>query len=130
MAKRKNRTLIELTNVMLIESSAPLHFWGETILIACHLLNRVSHKKSHTTHFEMWKGHKPNLGYLRVYGCLAYIRLTDPKIPKLGIRATTCDFLGYVIHSVAYRFFDLENKIILNLVMQLQFFMKKNFLLN
>ena len=66
VAKRKNRTLIELTNVMLIESSAPLHFWGETILIACHLLNRVSHKKSHTTHFEMWKGYKPNLGYLRV----------------------------------------------------------------
>ena len=26
VAKRKNRTLIELTNVMLIESSAPLHF--------------------------------------------------------------------------------------------------------
>ena len=66
VAKRKNRTLIELTNVMLIESSEPLHFWGETILIACHLLNRMSHKKSHTTHFEMWKGHKPNSGYLRV----------------------------------------------------------------
>ena len=66
VAKRKNKTLIELTNVMLIESSAPLHFWGETILIACHLLNRVSHRKSHTTHFEMWKGHKTNLGYLRV----------------------------------------------------------------
>ena len=76
----------------------------------------------------MWKGHKPNLGYLRVWGCLAYVRLTDPKMPKLCIRATTCAFLGYVINSAAYRFFDLENKIFLNLVMQ--FFMKKNFLLN
>ena len=27
VAERKNRTLIELTNVMLIESGAPLHFW-------------------------------------------------------------------------------------------------------
>ena len=60
----------------------------------------------------MWKGYKPNLGYLRVWGCLAYVRLTDPKIPKLGIRATTCAFLGYTINSAAYRFFDLENKII------------------
>ena len=60
----------------------------------------------------MWKGHKPNLGYLREWGCLAYVRLIDPKIPKVGIRATTYAFLGYAINSVAYRFFDLENKII------------------
>ena len=59
------------------------------------------------------KGHKPNLGYLRVWGCLAYVRLTDPKIPKLGIRATTYAFLGYAINSATYRFFYLENKIIL-----------------
>ena len=44
MAERKNRTLIELTNVMLIESDAHLHFWGEAILTACHVLNRVPHK--------------------------------------------------------------------------------------
>ena len=102
--------MFELTNAMLIESGAPLHFWGETILTACHVLNRVPHKKSHTTPFEMWKGHKPNLGYLRVWGCLTYVRLTDPKMPKLGIRATTCAFLGYAINSAAYRFFDLEKK--------------------
>ena len=60
----------------------------------------------------MWKGHKPNLGYLRVWGYLAYVRITDPKMPKLGIRATNCAFLGYAINSTTYRFFDLENKII------------------
>ena len=31
------------------------------------------------------------LGYLRVWGCLAYVRLTNPKIPKLGIRANVVD---------------------------------------
>ena len=66
VAERKNINLIELTDAMLIESDAPLHFWDEAILTSCHALNRVSHKKSHTTPFEMWKGHKPNLGYLRV----------------------------------------------------------------
>ena len=44
MAKRKNKTLIELTNAMLIEFGAPLHFWGEAILTTCHVLNRVPHK--------------------------------------------------------------------------------------
>ena len=66
VAERKNRSLIELTNAMLIEFVALLHFWGEAILNACHVLNRVPHKTSRTTPFEMWKGHKPNLGYLRV----------------------------------------------------------------
>ena len=36
----------------------------------------------------------------------------SPKIPKLGIRATTCAFLGYAVNNAAYRFFDLEYKII------------------
>ena len=60
----------------------------------------------------MWKRHKSNLGYLKVLCCLAYVRLTGPKIRKLGIRAITCTFLSYAINSLAYRFFDLENKII------------------
>ena len=46
VVERKNRTLIELTDAMLIESGAPLHFWGEAILIACHVLNKVPRKKS------------------------------------------------------------------------------------
>ena len=76
VTERKNRILIELTNAMLIESGAPLHFWGEAILTACHVFNRVSHKKSHTTPFEMWKGHKPNFGIFESMGlscfCKAY----------------------------------------------------------
>ena len=46
VAERKNRTLIELTNAMLIEFGAPLYFWGEAILTACH----GCHIKNHTPH--------------------------------------------------------------------------------
>ena len=45
-------------------------------------------------------------------GLSCLCRLTDPKIPKFGIRATTNAFLGYAINSATYRFFNLENKII------------------
>ena len=50
--------------------------------------------------------------YLRVGGCLVFVRLMDPKRPKLGVKAVTCAFLGYATNSTAYRFFDIENKII------------------
>ena len=112
VAERKGRTLINLTNAMLIESGAPLNLWGEAILTACHVLNRVPNKKTKLTPFVLWKGHKPNLGYFKVWGCLAFVRLTDPKIPKLGVRATTCAFLGYAVNSTAYRFLNIENNVI------------------
>lgn len=112
VAERKNRTLIDLTNAMLIDSGAPSNLWGKTILTACHVINRVPHKKTKIVPYELWREHKPNLSYLRVWGCLAFVRLANPKRPKLGERVTTCAFLGYVLHSTTYRFFDMENNII------------------
>ena len=75
VAERKNRTLIEMANAILIDSSAPLNLWGEVVLTTCYILNRVPHKKTKSTPFELGKGHKPNLGYFKVWGCLAYVRL-------------------------------------------------------
>ena len=65
---------------------------------------------------------------MRVWGCLAYVRLTDPKIPKSGVRTTTYTFLGYAINSATYRFFYLENKIIFEFGYAI--FYEKKFLLN
>ena len=113
VAERKNRTLVELTNAMLIESCAPLSFWAEALLTACYVLNRVPHKKTKLTPFELWKGHKPNLKYLRVWGCLAYVRSMDPNIFKLGKKVTTCAFLGYASNSTTYRFFNLKDSVII-----------------
>jgi hypothetical protein len=112
VAERKNRTLIELTNAMLIESGASLTLWGEAILTACHVLNRVPYKKIKITLYELWKGYKPNLGFFRGWGCLAFVRLIDLKRPKIGVRTTTCAFLGYAKNSTAYRFLDIQNNII------------------
>ena len=44
--REKNRTLIELTTAMLIDSDAPSNFWGEAILTACRVLNRVPHRQN------------------------------------------------------------------------------------
>ncbi|XP_047265013.1 uncharacterized protein LOC107865557 isoform X1 [Capsicum annuum] len=105
VTEKKNRILVELTNAMLMESCAPLSFLGEALLTACYVLNRVPNKKTKSTPFELWKGHKRNVGYLRVWGWLAYVRLMDPKIFKLGKKVTTCAFLGYASNSTTYRFF-------------------------
>jgi transposase InsO family protein len=44
IAERKNHTLTELVNVMLDTAGLSKEWWGEAILIACHVLNRVPTK--------------------------------------------------------------------------------------
>jgi len=46
VAERKNVTLKEMKNAMLVSSSTPDNVWGEATLSACHLQNRISYKKN------------------------------------------------------------------------------------
>ena len=66
MKERKNRTLKEMMNSLLVNTSAPNNMWGEAILSACYLQNRISYKKTGKTPYELWKGHESNLKYLKV----------------------------------------------------------------
>jgi transposase InsO family protein len=52
IAKRKNRTLTELVNAMLETAGLSKEWWGEAILTACHVPNRVPIKNKEITPFE------------------------------------------------------------------------------
>lgn len=97
-------TLTEMVNAMFFNSGMSNGFWGEALLIACHILNRVPLKKINVTPYELWKRIKPNLSYPRTWGCRAIVRLPDPKRKKLGEKGIECVFLGYALHSKANRF--------------------------
>ena len=50
---RKNRTLKEMMNSMLLRSSLSYNMWGEVVLYACYILNKVPHKKLDKTSYEL-----------------------------------------------------------------------------
>jgi len=52
IAERKNRTLSVLVNAMLETTGLSKEWWGEAILTACHILNRVPTKNKEITLFE------------------------------------------------------------------------------
>ncbi|GJT54841.1 zinc finger, CCHC-type containing protein [Tanacetum coccineum] len=54
VAERKNRALKEMVNSMLSYSGLSEGFWGEAMLTACYLLNRVPNKRNKTTPYELW----------------------------------------------------------------------------
>ena len=82
---------------------------GEAILSACHIQNRIPHKKTSKTPYELWKGHVPNLKYFKVWGCLAKVIIPEPKKRKLGPKTIDCMFIGYAHNSATYRFLVLKN---------------------
>ena len=92
-AERKNRTLTELVVAILLNSGAASHWWGEIILIVCHVLNRIPKTKMKISPYEIWKNIKRNMLYLKTWGCLAYLRIFDPKKSKLTNNACECSFI-------------------------------------
>lgn len=97
---------------MILNAKLPMNLWGEALLIACYVHNRVLSTNLKTFSYELWKGRKPNLNYLRVWGCQAFYRVWDPKRTKLGPRALKTIFVGYVEYSKTYRLLDLESNVI------------------
>ena len=44
VAERKYRTVMDMVNCIFLGSGAPENFWGEALLSAYYILNRVSRK--------------------------------------------------------------------------------------
>jgi len=112
LAERKNRTLVDMVNAMILNAKLSFNLWGEALLTACHVHNRIPSKVFKVSPYELWKGRKPNLEYLRVWGCLAFYRVPDPKRTKLGLRALKSIFVGYAENSKAYKLLNLDSNII------------------
>nr|KAJ0187373.1 hypothetical protein LSAT_V11C900477740 [Lactuca sativa] len=117
-AERKNRK--EMVNSMFSYFGLSEGFWGEAMLTACYILNKTPNKRSKNTPYELWCKMVPTLSYLKVYGCRAVVRLTEPKRKTVGERGVDCIFIGYAEHSKAYRFYVLEsnNSVYVNTVIE------------
>ncbi|KAK8936988.1 hypothetical protein KSP39_PZI012089 [Platanthera zijinensis] len=113
VAERKNRTLIEMLNSMLLTAGMPNSFWGEAVRTANHILNRVPHSQLTSTPYELWHGHPCRYDTLKTWGCIAYVRIQDLKRPKVGPRTTTCVYLGSAEDSAADRFLDLSTNTVI-----------------
>lgn len=91
----------------------PMFFWGNALETALYILNKVPTKAVDKTPYEVWNGRKPNLSYLKVWGCDVYVKsnFTD----KLAPRSIKCKFVGYPKKTKGYYFYiPSEHKMIMD----------------
>jgi hypothetical protein len=114
-AERLNRTLVEKVRCLLRESGLPECFWGEAMLTANFLRNRVpTNLCGDIVPIELWTGKKPSIRFLRVYGCRVYARIPKPRWRgKFGPRATKGILMGYGEDHKACRIWSEEEQSII-----------------
>jgi hypothetical protein len=106
VSERKNCTVLEMTQSMLLGSKLPSPLWEEATRCSVYLLNWISHKSIQmTTPFQRLTGAIPNLSHIRVFGCKVSVLLTK-KGDKLASKSFPATFVGYDNQSKAYRVFD------------------------
>ncbi|KAD7479992.1 hypothetical protein E3N88_03128 [Mikania micrantha] len=110
VVERKHRHLLETARALRFEANLPIKFWGECILTATYLINRLpSEVIGNKTPFEILYNQKPNYDFLKVFGCLVYYRNTDTKGDKFEVRGRPGVFVGYPRGTKGYKIYDAKH---------------------
>ncbi|KAL0366990.1 UNVERIFIED_CONTAM: hypothetical protein Sradi_3589100 [Sesamum radiatum] len=109
VAKRRNRTLLDMVHSMMASSKLRKFLWTEALKAAVYILNRVRTKTVSKTPFKLFKGWKPSLRHVRIWGCPSEVRVYNPKEKKLDPRTISGYFVGYTERSKGYKFYCPSN---------------------
>ncbi|GKF03675.1 putative ribonuclease H-like domain-containing protein [Tanacetum coccineum] len=113
VAKRKNRTLIEATRTMLVDSKLPTTFWAEAVNTACYVLNRVLVIKPHNKiPYELILGRPPQIDFMKPFGYPITILNIRDHLGKYEGKADEGYFVGYSVVSKAMRVFNKRTMIV------------------
>ncbi|GJZ05579.1 putative ribonuclease H-like domain-containing protein [Tanacetum coccineum] len=111
VAERRNRTLIEAARTMLADSKLPTTFWAEVVSTACYVQNRVLVVKPHNkTPYELFRGFKPALSFMRPFGCHVTILNTLDSLGKFDGKSDEGFFVGYSLSSKAFRVYNTRTR--------------------
>ncbi|RVW66876.1 Retrovirus-related Pol polyprotein from transposon TNT 1-94 [Vitis vinifera] len=90
----------------------PTQFWGDSILTATYLINRMpSRVLSFVTPLQKFQEFFPHSRLnahlsLRVFGSTVFVHIHGPKRNKFDPRALKCVFLGYSFTQKGYKCYD------------------------
>ncbi|KAK8652409.1 hypothetical protein V6N13_061427 [Hibiscus sabdariffa] len=93
ISERRNQTLLDMVRSMMSHSDLPISFWGHALETAAFTLNRVPSKSVQKTPHEMWTGKRPNMSFMKIWGCKAYVK--HQMSTKLEPKSHKCTFVDH-----------------------------------
>ena len=85
----------------------PETLWGEAVCNVLYILNYVTTRAlENSTPYQMWTGRKPNIEHVKVFGCVAHMKVTGTHLSKLVDRHKAMVPLRTETGTKAYRLLD------------------------
>ncbi|KAK9684140.1 hypothetical protein RND81_10G189200 [Saponaria officinalis] len=111
VVERKHRHVLEVSRALRFHSGLSLHYWGDCVMTAAYLINRMpTTLLQNKTPYEVLYGKTPSLSHLKVFGCLVLASNPEHHKDKFKERAVPCVFLGYAQTQKGYKLQNLLNK--------------------
>ena len=86
-------------------------FWIYAVKAKIHAYNVTPIKRAdYKTLKELWSSQKPNISHLRVFRCLAWVRILKKRRHKLQPKSRAMIFVGYEPGSKGYQFWDAAHQ--------------------
>ncbi|XP_049934544.1 retrovirus-related Pol polyprotein from transposon RE1 isoform X1 [Nymphaea colorata] len=108
VAERKHRHILDVARTIIIHSHVPHSYWGDAVLTACYLINRMpSSVLGDLIPISVLFPDRDLFSVPpRVFGCVAFVQLLGPGRDKLSPRAIKTIFVGYSRTQKGYRCYD------------------------
>ena len=85
-------------------------FWIHTVKVKVHTYNITPIKRAgYKTPTELFRGVKPNISHLQVFGCQAWVHILKKRQTKLEAKSWEVIFVSYELGSKGYQFWDAAN---------------------
>ena len=111
VAERKNRHLMEVARSMMFHTNVPKRFWGDAVVSACYLINRIPTKVlQDISPFQVLNKIKPPIDHLRVFGCVCYVLIPGEQRNKLEAKSAKGMFIGYTHAQKGYKCYIPESR--------------------
>lgn len=106
--ERKHRHVLEISRALKLQSGLPMSFWGECVLTAAHIINRLpTPVLDNKTPYEILYNEPTPYEHLRVFGCLAFASNPLHTAYKFAPRSVPSVFIGYPPTNKGYRLLNL-----------------------